>query len=168
MTKVITFSRVFPKSHPDFGKPTEFKDKIQLGLGKASLVNLSRKYQKLPAPKFHTIRKGHRWKVGDKFSPREWSDKPYCSKQNVLGDDLEITKIWKFAVDLEYDFSLSWWISDEDSNHEKMKLIDRYQLIEIARNDGLTLSQFINWFSKTKNFKSFEGQIICWNESIKY
>ncbi|PWK20292.1 hypothetical protein LV89_03835 [Arcicella aurantiaca] len=168
MTKVITFSRSFPKYHSDFGKPTEFADKIQLGLGKANLLELSKKYTVLPAPKFHTIRKGHRWKVGDKFSPREWSDKPYCSKQNSLGDDLEIVKIWNFAVDFEDDFSLSWWIYNEYFDTQNYKLLTEKELEVIAKNDGLSLQQFIDWFTKTPKFKGFEGQIICWNESIKY
>lgn len=44
--------------------------------------------------KEHTIRKGKRWKVGDKFSPRIWSGKPYKSKQIILAPDTEIKQVF--------------------------------------------------------------------------
>jgi hypothetical protein len=34
----------------------------------------------------------------------------------------------------------------------------------LAKNDGLSHDDFKDWFSKLP----FSGQIICWNENVKY
>jgi hypothetical protein len=102
--------------------------------------------------KHHTIRQGYRWKVGDKFSPRVWSGKPYQSKQIIIAPDIEIKKIWDFSRDL---------ISDKYylNGHE----IDADKLERIAKNDGLTIKDFKAWINKP-----FLGQILCWSDHIEY
>src|SRR5581483_8638457 len=44
-------------------------------------------------PKLHTVRKGKRWKAGDFFSPRVWSDRPYASKQVVIAPDIKLERV---------------------------------------------------------------------------
>src|SRR6185312_11465979 len=110
MSKVLTFSRTFPAYHARAGEPTYFVEKIWKFLwdNEKSNYNPVREYfqcydEVFPvnyedekenihhhAPKVHTIRAGHRWKVGDKFSPRVWSGKTYCSKQITIAPDIEI------------------------------------------------------------------------------
>jgi hypothetical protein len=78
MSKVITFSRFFQSNHPRKGEPTYFAEKLLASLdGKYSLNDSSvdKYYEAYPDwhnhnPKHHTIRAGHKWKVGDYFSPR--------------------------------------------------------------------------------------------------
>src|SRR5690625_178209 len=105
MSKVITFAQRFMKGHPKYVQKTHFVKKIlrqqnilicgdywdllkilndtNISNGKLSIEILRKFYedlQKSDEPLFykhHTIRAGHRWKVGDKFSPRVWSGKPY-------------------------------------------------------------------------------------------
>lgn len=163
MSRVITFSRVFPSYHPKAGEPTYFVEKIIGGLvhldkpgcdtelikglrdcGWLKIGNMSDNY------KYHTVRAGHRWKVGDKFSPRVWSDKPYRSKQITIASDIEIKKIW----DVEFDEDGCLWVYG---------LIEGDHLNKVAKNDGLTTRDLLDWFNKP-----FTGQIICWNEKIKY
>lgn len=114
-------------------------------------------------PKYHTIRQGNRWKVGDYFSPRIWSGKPYNSKQIILSRDIEIKKVYPFAI-----FS--------KENKQKMpkectgifvnnKQVDTQFLVELAQNDGLDYDTLLQWF---KYPSQFYGQIICWNENINY
>ena len=118
MSKVITFSRVFPAYHPKKGQPTFFVEKIWQSFGINPLFpspSLSIHNTHLPYdivhlvgddlvylheydPKHHTIRAGNRWKVGDKFSPRVWSGKPYNSKQIIIAPDIEIKKVWEFEI----------------------------------------------------------------------
>lgn len=64
MSRVITFSRVFPSYHPIIPS----------------------------AP----VTAG---KVGDKFSPRVWSGKPYRSKMITIAPDIEVKQIWDFERD---------------------------------------------------------------------
>jgi hypothetical protein len=157
MSKTILFSRYFPKGHPKEGKETEFIEKIWENnfvertnevLLKLEFLNFTRHEFK---PKVHTIRNGNRWEAGDKFSPRVWSGKPYCSKQITICGDLEVKKVYNFCVD-EYN---DWYI-----NNRKLGSIER---IDLAINDGLLYEDMLSWFSKP-----FLGQIICWSNDVNY
>lgn len=112
-------------------------------------------------PKFHTIRAGNRWKVGDKFSPRVWSGKPYRSKQIIIAPDIEVKKVWKFDIENKDVFIDSQIVFDSESGFiEKSKMINA-----VAFADGLTVENFTAWFQYPK---PFSGQIISWNENINY
>jgi len=165
MSRVIIFSTVFPSYHQRKGEPTYFveqllnslgnvKDRNDLLPGVADIVNdfflLDGEHKK-----YHTIRAGHRWKVGDWFSPRVWSGKPYKSKQIIIAPDLQIKKIWDFKIKLMHDIFFEFLLNSDEY----------YNIDEIAKNDGLTERDFKDWFQYPK---PFDGQIICWNENIDY
>jgi hypothetical protein len=160
MAKVITFSRQFPSYHPKAGEPTYFVEKMfkSLFLMKCIPVelyadfNFSIMNNDNYAPKHHTVRNGSRWKVGDKFSPRVWSGKPYHSKQIILSEDIEIKRIWDIEIDEDYAITINGWVFSCG-----------YEL-QLAKNDGLPHEDFLNWFVKLP----FKGQIICWNDSVTY
>lgn len=160
MSKVITFSRVFPKYHPKAGQPTYFVEKVYKSLFLMKCVppelaidfNFAVMNDENYKAKHHTIRNGNRWKVGDKFSPRVWSGKPYNSKQIILCDDVEIKKVFNFSKDLKSD---KWYI-----NGVEMSSAER---IDLAENDGLAYKDLLSWFQK-----SFNGQIICWSDVVSY
>ncbi len=157
MSRVLTFSRYFPSYHPRKGEDTFFVEQILNSIApKTKLSDIDQSL--LPiindfaymdgAQKHHTIRAGNRWKVGDKFSPRVWSGKPYCSKQITIAPDIEIKKVWEFEV---------------QGNTFLMSRTRIVSMREIAENDGLILEDLLSWFNKP-----FTGQIICWNENINY
>jgi hypothetical protein len=170
MSKVITFSRVFPAYHPKKGQPTHFVEKLWKSLGNleyewdlvkvlqvSNALNVKMPYFDF-TPKHHTIRAGNRWKVGDKFSPRVWGNDinpksgksgPYHSKQIIIAPDIEIVKVW----DIE--------LIDGDWKMPAAKATTTIN--QIAKNDGLTPEQLTDWFKKP-----FKGQIICWNKNIDY
>lgn len=122
-TYVITLSRVFPKSHIRAGEPTGFKDKL------------------LNGTKIHTIRSNYPlWKKrideiqkGDAcLSIRQWTDKPYRSKQ------IEIARFTK----------------DDGIGLESITLPEIYDLVDVFNdypgldtNDGLTREDWLHWFS---------------------
>jgi hypothetical protein len=183
MSKVLTFSRVFPKYHPKAGQATYFMEKVWMSFELSSsyydLINLNPDKEKIAekiwesvlmnydslAPKYHTIRAGNRWKAGDKFSPRVWSGKPYNSKQIIIAPDIEIKKVWDFEM-----IPFAWW--DECQYTSKDFVVTSDALKEIAKNDGLTLQDLAQWFAgpglMSSKRKPFKGQIICWNENINY
>jgi hypothetical protein len=175
MAKVITFSRQFPSNHPRAGEPTWFIEKIyasladtQLGFKIPNDANNYwdwHEYYNCTAPKYHTIRADHRFKVGDKFSPRIWSGKPYRSKQLIIGPDIEIKKVWDFRIKL---FNDGWWI--DFGSHRVCGAHDfkMSALPLLARNDGLELADFLSWFQYHTRTTPFLGQIICWNDKINY
>ncbi len=166
MSKVITFSRTFPAYHPRKGEPTRFVEKMHKSLdnGLRDGCKLSVDLQLMGVfnfavysqcePKHHTIRAGNRWKVGDIFSPRVWSGKPYQSKQIIIGPDIEIKKAIPIGLRIRGDFK-EFYCNDCD--------LTGTCIIHLAANDGLSTKDFFSWFNKP-----FEGQIICWNENINY
>jgi len=166
MSKVITFSTKFPSYHPKAGQPTFFIEKIWASFhekfphkdiedkycfvngSKDSFWDIFGTYE----PKYHTVRAGNRWKVGDKFSPRAWTGKPYNSKQLTFAPDLEIKKTWEIETNGNLFFI----------NGKALSVIDTVQL---ANNDGLLRLDFYDWF---KMPSAFSGQIICWSNKIEY
>lgn len=171
MAKVITFGRYFPAYHPKKGQPTYFVEGILntmagiLPSSYYSFLKLNAGNEQLAETFFstiteditlftksHTIRSGHRWKVGDRFSPRVWSGKPYQSKMITIAPDIEIKKVWNFIIKDSFIYVGGAYAFDE-----KLKIV--------AENDGLNLPDLMQWFQYPK---PFEGQIICWNESINY
>src|SRR5690242_11147919 len=116
MSRVITFSRTFPSYHPKAGQPTHVIEKLYAGLADTipqfKIPNDANEYwdwheyYNCKLPKYHTIRGGHRWKVGDSFSPRIWSGKPYASKQIIIAPDIQIKQIW----DVEADEDGCFWV----------------------------------------------------------
>lgn len=180
MSKVISFSPKFPAYHPRKGEATFFVEKIWKSLGydieSDALVNLIRElnpgqehliqplfeslnYGKFE-PKHHTMRAGHRFKVGDKFSPRIWgSGGRYVkgSKQIAIAPDIEVVKTWDFDIDM---LGGEYRLNGFEIPIEKLRLI--------AINDGFTtLDDFELWFN-VKRGEGFLGQIICWSPNIDY
>lgn len=186
MSKVITFSRVFPSYHPRKGEPTYFVEKIYKSLDlprfdsngvrvlKHDVFNFA-DYGRCE-PKHHTIRAGHRFKVGDWFRPVVWGNDinpksgrsgPYHSKQITFAPDIQIKKVWDFKM---------YIINEKENGHgiyiaieNKMQNIST----QIHTNDGLSFKDFCDWFCPPgKKFITglpiFYGQIICWNENINY
>lgn len=103
-------------------------------------------------PKHHTIRAGHRWKVGDKFSPRVWSGKPYRSKQIQFAPEIEVQKIWRFEIDSHAVYLDGCYMPADTVGI-------------CANNDGLSFVDLMHWLRYPRHFT---GQIICWNEQINY
>ena len=169
MSKVITFSRKFQKGHPRVGEQTHFVEKIMrhfliehspmfpywMQAMEKNELNIRIRDCYDYKPKFHTIRAGNRFKVGDTFSPRVWSDKPYRSEQIVIAPDIEVKKIWDILIakDLKgIRINRNWFFE----NYESL-------LFKLATNDGLSVTDFLDWFPSY-----FEGQIICWSDNINY
>ena len=168
MSKVITFSRTFQKDHPKAGQPTHFVEKIYKGLYVIKCVpdelketfNFDIMNDERVKPKYHTIRSGNRFKVGDEFSPRVWSGKPYCSKQIIIAPDIKVLKTWDFeikVVELSDGYASKIFINGKRADTDLLKTV--------SRNDGLEMYDFISWFKFPKPFK---GQIICWSNEVNY
>ena len=204
MSKVITFSKTFPKYHPKSGQPTGFVKSIlrQQGVlinesykslllklntknlfsGKLSYADIILFFEDLKKEdepfydKIHTIRGGSRFKKDEKFSPRVWSAKPYNSSQIIFFDDIKIKSEWDFKIITEDDDGENDWSFVEFLGKQYTAYgyggYDDKKMVEIAKNDGLEIKDFYDWFltGRTKNQrinnepKIFDGQIICWGD----
>lgn len=125
-TYVLIISDTFPEYHNKAGKPTFFEDLINIG------------------EKKHTIRQNYDfWSKrikniqADKavLSVRKWTGKPYRSKQKEL---FQFTSDDGVGIE-SVDFSKTYKVISRNG--------DLGPLIRLlARNDGLTLDEFHNWF----------------------
>lgn len=184
MSKVITFSRFFPAGHVRAGEPTNFVEKIASGLYSMFPLGVDAKfYNELGRiassdwpdevlrsyvstkwePKFHTIRAGRRFKPGDKFSPRVWSGKAYRTPQIIIAPDIEVKNTWDIVLRFRSGKCNARLSNGAVAYYEYPSLVN-----DIAKNDGLLLEDFASWFNPKNIELEFSGQIICWNEQIKY
>lgn len=171
MSKVITFSRVFPAYHPRKGEPTFFLEKIWSSLNECYFdqigdLDVSTEYFD---PKHHTIRDNYRFKAGDYFSPRIWGTDinpksgrsgPYQSKQIIIAPDIKIEKTWRFEIKNNSEIYIDgkfFYQNHISEWHENIELL--------AKNDGLTAGELFHWL---KYPQPFDGQIICWEPNINY
>lgn len=175
--KTILFSRHFPKGHPKAGQPTWFVEKVEACLAdiipgwemsKTFTLHEWEPYYNCTMPKGHTIRVGSRWKVGDMASLRVWSGAPYRTKQIEFAQ-VEVKKVWQIEI---YQNEQYWQfnLDGKQVNWEQPDFnIDQF-VDELAKNDGLTTADFLNWFTVHPKKKDavFRGQIICWNAAINY
>ena len=148
---VITLSRVFPVSHPKAGQPTYFKEKIYNG---GVLLSQALEYEmpansKEPNTKRHTIRANYElWRKrfeqierGEAcLSIRQWTGKPYASKQIEIArltkdDGIGLQRL-RFTPDRDGQFV--WWNFNIDGHFSKEEFL--------ANNDGLTLRDWCAWF----------------------
>lgn len=142
-TFVITVSKRFPVYHPKSGELTDFAPKINDEI------------------KIHTIRGNYEfWKKRiDKvnaglaiLSIREWTGKPYASKQVELKqltsagiqkiNTLEVHKFGDYGYSLAIDENINIY-GEQDIDGETVKT--KRSLFE---NDGLTELDFYAWFNK--------------------
>lgn len=148
---VLILSKVFPIFHRKKGMPTRFKERM---LGKE---------------KIHTIRANYeRWKHNlDKcnegrfdLSIREWSGKPYNSKQEEYA--VMTGHIGYQRISMSYD----------PIDGEVKVVIDGKpytDLKTLAHNDGLSYEDWVSWmFEKNKTEKQFFSGIIIHFTDFRY
>lgn len=122
---IITLSKTFLKGHPKAGQPTNFKEKY------------------LSGEKIHTIRSGDYWakvvrevNAGEAIlSVREWSGKPYASKQAEIGKHTKLG--WQNIRFETIDGIATVIVYNASGNGDVQNL---------TKNDGLTNEDFKGWF----------------------
>jgi len=180
MSRILTFSRTFPAYHPRKGEPTYFVEAIlsQLGIDYTSynyfdwivknnpkidssfLEDFMDSLKQNIYPKSHTIRNHvHPLKVSEFINPNCWAGKPYNKTkegywQIKFAPDIEVKKTWDIQI-LNAPTFFETKINGKEFNSWTL----------LAKNDGLSAVDMLDWF---KHPKPFNGQIICWNENIKY
>lgn len=168
----MTFSTVFPRYHPKAGQPTYFPEKIWAGLAddgvipgvemeQAKIMGLELDFHQYynARIKSHTMRAGRRWKAGDWFSPRIWSGTAYRSPQIQFAPAIQVKKTWDIEI-----WPSGHVIIDRKAFGELLQPDARLSIL--CENDGLSVDDAAKWFLSSG--KTFDGQIICWNDKIKY
>ncbi len=160
-THVLLISKTFPVYHSNAGNLTRFSEKIATGQKPFDAA-----YDNV---KLHTIRSNYLlWKkkieevISGKaiLSIREWSEKPYASKQTIL-----------FELDQSHGVGIEKLEFYEDKDNVpaiKYPIINNYaepNLYEIAHNDGLSTISFKEWF---KNYDLSEPMAIIHFTPFRY
>lgn len=157
-TYVITLSSNFLKGHPKAGAETHFKEKFLLSqkcpncaedqdLSGENISQCNSCIRACYYPKIHTMRSNYPlWNNRIKevqegkaiLSIRGWSDKPYNSKQYVIAnlDKNSGIGIQKAIVSVHGPLSSLTCMIDGNE-------VDPFVF---AKNDGLTLDDFADWF----------------------
>lgn len=138
---ILTLCRVFPVTHSKTGELTGFEDKLKSG------------------KKIHTIRWNAKgvWdkrysdiSLGKKYlSVREWTGRPYNSQQREFA---RYASIGLQHVTMTYGADDAYpqiWIDN--------KLVP---IQEVAKNDGLSVEDFVEWFFGNSKESTFEGVVI--------
>jgi hypothetical protein len=141
-TYVIMISERFPQTHKRAGEQTNFKDKIDS-------IDCDLPFPPFD-PKIHTIRANYElWKkrfdqidAGKAvLSVRVWKGKPYNSKQKEIfrfdkTHSIGIQKIKSWDFEKGFAFYIG-----------KNRNVLPVNIGELAKNDGLSLDDFDNWFA---------------------
>ena len=158
MKAVLLVSKTFLPEHPKAGAETHFEKRVICG----QKINNNRDDVKCKfplcgicavrylSPKIHTCRSSYeRWaqkiarlkEVGGVLSVRQWSGKPYRSKQEVIVDiPAEIVGVQQLTLirkRLSKDGDYLWFAIVDG---------ERKRVAEIAENDGLDFLDFEDWF----------------------
>jgi hypothetical protein len=146
---VITLSKVFPTTHPKAGIPTGFEHKLHAAINGWSdhahlKLHTIRANYPLWAKRFEQIERGEAY-----LSVRQWSGKPYASKQ------VEIARLTKEdGIGLqELTFYKECRLSPAKYTLENFEIDGKWQegnTRMLAENDGLTLADWEAWFSNPK------------------
>ena len=153
-------SQVFPANHPKAGIHTGFQHKLQAALNGWSdhafyKVHTIRANYPLWAKRFEQIERGEAC-----LSIRQWSGKPYSSRQVEIA---RLTKedgigLQKFEVSANYAGINNW---------QHFKIDDRrcMSINDIPNKDGLTREDWIDWF---KNYDLSKPMAIIQFTKFRY
>jgi hypothetical protein len=131
-TYVITISTNFSKKHLKNGAETHFVKYIE---NKTKLHTIRANYE-LWKKRFEQIDKGEAL-----LSVRIWTGKPYNSKQKEIfrytnSDHIGIQKLKSWDLGNGFAFYI-----------DKSGIVLPVEISELAKNDGLSKEDFLNWFS---------------------
>lgn len=187
---VLVISKYFPAYHPKAGEETHFMSKILLNFDKVVMQdeygnqfpsNDSHDSKCAAAivremgfePKLHTIRNSYAlWAARAEkinrgeavLSLRQWSGKPYRSKQE------EFLRLEKIKVQQIRILKVPLIVVPYGTHpiFGKVENCFPFDLDELAKNDGLSTDDFRAWFQMDRKMFQFDGCIIHFTENFKY
>lgn len=145
-TYVLTVSRCFPKTHKRAGEETNFENKILMGLqgyNNSKIYTIRQNYE-LWKKRIEEIQKGNAI-----LSIRYWSGKPYNSKQ------VEICQLDKDSgIGIQTVYFDTVRLCERKETPLTAVVCGPFKhkfnphLSDLAKNDGLSVEDFQDWFKK--------------------
>jgi len=160
-TYVITLSQVFPVTHPRHGEPTGFKEKMANAIYHMRHPDVFEPGEPNNGDeKYHTIRANYElWQKrfeqiesGEAcLSIRQWTGKPYASKQVEIARLTNEDGIGLQRLQFIPDGSLANFMTSIDFRLHRMP--DSLNLAhQLAKNDGLSFADWKEWFFGSQNY----------------
>lgn len=140
---VLTLSRTFPSWHRFLsGELTGFAEALRSG---QKIHTIREDAKHLWSKKYEEIVSGRKY-----LSVREWTGKPYNSEQRELAryDEIGLQRVSMFRS-VGDEPMLRVYVDDKEIPVE-----------DVARNDGMDVEDFMEWFFHKGGPASFEGVII--------
>lgn len=145
---IVSLCRVFPKGHRKAGEATDFEDKVKYG---RKIHTIRYNGNDVWAKRFKDISEGRKY-----LSLRQWTGRPYNSEQREIA---KVEKIGLQKVTMTYNSGDSIpqvWIDGKAQDIET-----------VAKNDGMTVEEFVDWFFGSRKENYFEGVVIQFTD-FKY
>lgn len=138
---ILTLCKSFPVTHSKAGEATDFEKKLK---DKSKIHTIRYNAKNVWNERYKDIVSGKKY-----LSIREWTGRPYNSEQRELS---RFDKIGLQHVTMTYGSDDTYpqiWIDD--------KLVP---IQEVAKNDGLSVEDFVEWFFGNNKGNTFEGVVI--------
>lgn len=145
---IVSLCRVFPKGHRKAGEATDFEDKVKDG---RKIHTIRYNGNDVWAKRYKDIMEGRKY-----LSLRQWTGRPYNSEQREIA---KVEKIGLQKVTMTYSSGDSLpqvWIDGKPQDIEA-----------VAKNDGMTVEEFVEWFFGSSKENIFEGVVIQFTD-FKY
>lgn len=145
---IVSLCRVFPKGHRKAGEATDFEDKVKDG---RKIHTIRYNGNDVWAKRYKDIMEGRKY-----LSLRQWTGRPYNSEQREIA---KLEKIGLQKVTMTYSSGDSLpqvWIDGKPQDIEA-----------VAKNDGMTVEEFVEWFFGNSKENIFEGVVIQFTD-FKY
>jgi len=136
-TYVITLSKTFGVKHPKCGMPTDFRELYEEGIK----IHTIRANYPLWKERFESIKDGEAC-----LSLRQWSGKPYASKQELICNLYSTDGIGlQQLVFSDGDITMPRVVQEVDLFNPEPKFIP-VELYALAAADGLSIENWLAWF----------------------
>lgn len=161
-TYVITLSKRFMKGHPKEGEPTDFKNKFLEYLKKHTIRGNYELWNK----RIEEVQRGEA-----KLSIRQWSGKPYASKQEII---MELTAENGAGIErLDMQFlpdgsPVCSIVKLVDGVCEQLGCFSNALIRTLAQNDGLSYEDWLSWFNPKRKPMSEESYAIIHFTDFRY
>lgn len=140
---ILPLCKTFPATHKRAGEKTDFEGKIER---KGKIHTIRHDAKGVWEKRFVKIKAGLMY-----LSMKEWTGRPYNSEQRDLCQRTREDGIGLQKIQMEYSEETNCIMAKVDGKGVDPAIV--------AKNDGLSLEDFIEWFFHGKS-GSFSGKII--------
>lgn len=161
-TYVITLSKRFLKGHPKEDEPTDFKNKFLEHQKKHTIRGNYALWEK----RIEEVQRGEA-----KLSIRQWSGKPYASKQEIVMELTAEDGVGIERLDMQFlpdGTPVCSVVNHLDGVYERVYCFSNELIRTLAQNDGLSYKDWLSWFNPKRKPMSEKSYAIIHFTNFRY